>query len=121
MHSLVGIGLIGDAFPPPPSSIAQCLGKCAFFCYIYEIFMISLPLLGIVSHRLSLILDNPLPFGGLLTVFSGDFSQLPPIPDPSLVTAVVDSPDVGVGTPSALAISIFSKLHMRDPSFHPTE
>lgn len=117
VHSLVGIGLIGDEFPPQPCNSTLNQLRAAWqdvqLFVIDEISMVSLPLLGIVSHRLSLILDNPQPFGGLLTVLSGDFSQLPPIPEPSLATAVVDPPlDLRVGSPSALAIYIFSNLHM---------
>ena len=54
---------------------------------IDEISMVSRQLLGIVSRRLSLILDNEADFGGLLVVMLGDFQQLPPLPPPSLASA----------------------------------
>ena len=73
--------------------------------------MVNRPLLGIVSNRLSLIRDRPDPFGGLCTVLSGDFNQLPSIPEPGLAAAVVAPPlDTRVGSPSALADSIFTDV-----------
>ncbi len=54
---------------------------------IDEISMVSRQLLGIVSRRLSLILDNEADFGGLRVVIMGDIQQLSPLPPPSLASA----------------------------------
>jgi hypothetical protein len=115
LHSLVGVGAVSDVFPPPPSHNAltrlrSCWKDVGLFV-IDEISMVNRPLLGIVSHRLSLIRDRPEPFGGLCTVLSGDFNQLPSIPEPGLAAAVVAPPlDTRVGSPSALADSIFTDV-----------
>ena len=115
LHSLVGIRMISNVFPPPPSHNALARLRTAWkdvgLFVTDEISMVNRPLLGIVSHRLSLILDNPAHFGGLCTVLSGDFRQLPSIPEPGLAAAAVSPPqDTRVGTPSALADSIFANV-----------
>jgi hypothetical protein len=115
LHSLVGVRLISDVFPPPPSHHAltrlRSTWKDVGLFVIDEISMVNRPLLGIVSHRLSLIRDDPAPFGGLCTVFSGDFDQLPSIPEPTLPAAAVEHLlHTHVGSPSALADSIFANV-----------
>jgi hypothetical protein len=117
LHSLVGIRLVSDVFPKPPSHAALARLRIAWkdvgLLVIDEISMVNGPLVGIVSNRLSLILDNPADFGGLGTVFSGDFRQLPSIPEPGLAAAAV-APlhETRVGTPSALAADIFARVHL---------
>jgi hypothetical protein len=128
LHSLVGLttrGKRGDdddetvlnVFPPPPS--AEMLRKLRASwkgvgaLIIDEISMVSRPLLGCVSHRLSLILNNEADFGGLLVVLSGDFLQLPPIPPPSMAAASVQPHFAKpAGTPIALADEIFKKVYL---------
>jgi hypothetical protein len=115
LHSLVGVRLVSDVFPHPPSHAAllrlRASWKNVGLFVIDEISMVNRPLLGIVSHRLSLILDNPAHFGGLCTVLSGDFRQLPSIPEPGLAAAAVEPPlDTRVGSPSALADALFSNV-----------
>ena len=47
----------------------------------------------------------------MCTVLSGDFRQLPSIPEPGLAAAAVEPPlDTRVGTPSALADAIFGNV-----------
>jgi hypothetical protein len=115
LHSLVGVRTVSDVFPPAPSHNALTRLRAAWkdvgLFVIDEISMVSRPLCGIVSHRLSLIMNNPAPFGGLCTVLAGDFRQLPSIPEPGMAAAVVVPPlDTRVGSPSALADSIFANV-----------
>ena len=129
LHSLVGLstkksgGGSGDAadcvnvFPKNPSAEVLISLRAAWrnvgLLIIDEISMVSRPLLGCVSRRLSLILNNDADFGGLLVVLLGDFLQLPPIPQPSLAVASVQAHyEKPAGTPIALADSIFAKVFL---------
>ncbi len=51
---------------------------------IDEVSMVGTALLGCVSRRLSQVLNNEAPLGGLVVVLSGDFDQLSPVKSPSL-------------------------------------
>jgi hypothetical protein len=84
LHSLVGLSTkknerghneeadYANVFPKNPSAEVLISLRAAWknvgLLIIDEISMVSRPLLGCVSHRLSLILDNDADFGGLLVV-----------------------------------------------------
>jgi len=48
---------------------------------IDEVSMMSLHLFDILNFIGQQVRDSPLPFGGIQLIFSGDFYQLPPVPD----------------------------------------
>jgi hypothetical protein len=128
LHSLVGLSIKpqngnGNAaesinvFPKNPNAEQllelRAAWKDIHVLIIDEISMVSRPLLGCVSRRLSLIRNNEADFGGLLTVMLGDFFQLPPIPPPSMAAASVQAEHwKPAGTPIALADAIFSKVYL---------
>jgi hypothetical protein len=122
LHSLVGLSKpktgshnetadYSNVFPKNPSAEVLLSLRAAWknvgLLIIDEISMVSRPLLGCVSHRLSLILNNDADFGGLLVVLLGDFLQLPPIPQPSMAAASVQPKyEKPAGTP------IFAKIFL---------
>jgi hypothetical protein len=129
LHSLVGLSTktsergsgdtadYANVFPKNPSAEVLLSLRAAWknvgLLIIDEISMVSRPLLNCVSRRLSLIQNNDAVFGGLLVVMLGDFLQLPPIPQPIMAAASVQSQyEKPAGTPIALADSIFAKVFL---------
>jgi hypothetical protein len=118
LHSLVGLSgtLSPDNFPPPPSTDAMRELRAYFrgvrLLVIDEVSMVGTALLGCASRRLSQILDNEAPFGGLVVVLSGDFDQLTPVKSPSLSHLALGCIPVKPGSPAELSRDIFQKLDM---------
>lgn len=84
IHSFLGIGL-GTSTPEKLASHVRTKKKNVFnrllalqLLILDEISMVSDRLLDLISEFLSIIRDDPRPFGGLQVVFSGDCFQLPP-------------------------------------------
>lgn len=85
IHSFLGIGLAKNS----PEVMAHTVMKknkplmkrllALHILLIDEISMIDAELLDKISIYLSIIRNNPAPFGGVQVIFSGDFAQLPPI------------------------------------------
>jgi ATP-dependent DNA helicase PIF1 len=85
IHSFLGIGL-GKQSPELMAQMATKKNKllvkrllALHILLIDEISMIDAELLDKISIYLSIIRNNPEPFGGIQVIFSGDFAQLPPI------------------------------------------
>jgi hypothetical protein len=118
LHSLVGLSgtLSPDNFPPPPNLETMHALRAQFrgvrLLVIDEISMVGTALLGCVSRRLSEILHNEAPFGGLVVVVSGDFDQLSPVKSPSLAHLALGCIRVKPGSPASLSQDIFQKLDM---------
>jgi hypothetical protein len=118
LHSLVGLSgtLSPDNFPPPPNPEAMSALRARFrgvrLLVIDEVSMVGMALLGCVSRRLSQVLNNEAPFGGLVVVLSGDFDQLSPVKSPSLAHLGLGCIPVKPGSPAALARDIFQSLDL---------
>jgi len=85
IHSYLGIGL-GKKSPEIMAQFVMKKNKPLFkrlialdMLLIDEISMIDAELFEKISVFLSIIRNNPLPFGGVQLLLSGDFAQLPPI------------------------------------------
>lgn len=85
IHSYLGIGL-GKKSPDLMAQFVMKKNKPLFkrlvaldILLVDEISMIDAELLEKISVFLSIIRNNPSPFGGVQLLLSGDFAQLPPI------------------------------------------
>lgn len=85
IHSFLGVGLakktaelLAKATMTKNKPVAKRL-QALHILIIDEISMIDADFFDKISQYLSIVRDNPLPFGGVQLVLSGDFCQLPPI------------------------------------------
>jgi len=77
--------------------------KNAHFLIIDEVSMISKSVFDNLNEICKSIRKNPSPFGGIQVLFSGDFYQLPPIPDkrdPDSAKFCFESPNWNLAFPS---------------------
>lgn len=98
IHSWSGLGLGED---PTNYIVGQILTRwktktrirqCRRLA-IDEISMLSGPVLTKLSEVLSLVRDDPRPFGGIQMIFIGDFLQLPPVSCGAFVGFAFSSPE----------------------------
>ena len=90
LHSFAGIGLGKEAVPELVSKIkknrkAKLRWKCTKVLVIDEVSMVDGELFDKLEAVARKLRNNARPFGGIQLVITGDFFQLPPVPDPGRV------------------------------------
>ena len=69
-----------------PTKTGKTIRECKYL-FVDEISMIGKNLIEKIDDILRGIRGNPLPFGGITVVFTGDFLQLPPVKDEWIFTS----------------------------------
>ena len=97
LHHFVGLGRVDPGVPGMAQQILARLRKSperaeairkTKTLIIDEISLIDAKLFELINEVLSAVRTNPKPFGGLQLVLSGDFLQLPPVPNKDAATVV---------------------------------
>jgi ATP-dependent DNA helicase PIF1 len=85
-----------------------------------EVSMMSYKMFDLLDEIGKTIRKSPLPFGGIQLVFTGDFFQLPPIPDagdPYTSAFCFESPRWPLTFPAASCIELTTMFRQTDPTY----
>jgi len=85
-----------------------------------EVSMMSYKMFELLDEIGRSIRKSPLPFGGIQLVFTGDFFQLPPIPDygdPSTAAFCFESPRWALTFPLSSCIQLKTMFRQTDPTY----